>query len=318
MTTISIRGVLEFPGGCLEELPRLARHDLDVFRPEPQRCSAAIHGGVADSDHEHVLADGIDVLEGDGLQPVDADVDVFGVIASGQLEFLAAGRSAAHENGVEALVQEVFHALDAVVEPDIDADVEDVADLFVQHGRGQAKGRDVVAHQASRHGLCFEYRALVPQRHQVVADRQRSGSRPDQGDFLAVLLLGCDRQAVGDVAAVIGGNAFQATNGHRLLVEPPAPAGRLARAVADAAENAGKHVAFAVDHVGIVEATLGDQANVFGDVGMGRAAPLAVHDLVEIIRIRSICALHRNRPDPVPPAKRRVRARITVLKPPRI
>src|ERR1051326_8127293 len=76
--------IFELPRRCLEELPRSASHHLDVLTAEPPRGAAAIHGGVSDADDQYALADGIDMAEGDGLKPVDADVNVVG-------RFLTAG-----------------------------------------------------------------------------------------------------------------------------------------------------------------------------------------------------------------------------------
>ena len=87
--------------------------------------------------------------------------------------------------------------------------------------------------------------------------------------------------------------AFIGLTGDRFFVQPPAPAGRLAGPVADATEDAGKHVALAVDHVRIVEAALRDQADVFGNVGMRGTAPLAIDYLVKIIRVRRVGPFHR-------------------------
>ena len=71
-------GVFELPGRSLEELARLARHDLHVLGAEAQRRAAAVHGRVAHADDEHLLADGLDVLERHRLEPGDADVHVGG------------------------------------------------------------------------------------------------------------------------------------------------------------------------------------------------------------------------------------------------
>jgi hypothetical protein len=54
-----------------------------------------------------------------------------------------------------------------------------------------------------------------------------------------------------DVVLEVGGDALEAADGHRFLVHPAAPAGRLAGAVADAAENARKDIRPPVDHVGV-------------------------------------------------------------------
>ena len=94
------------------------------------------------------------------------------------------------------------------------------------------------------------------------------------------------------LAAVVRRHPLQSADGDRLFVHAAAPAGGLAGTVAHAAEDSRKHVAGPVDHVCIVEAALRDQSDVLGDVGMGGTAPLAIHNLVEVIRIRSVGALH--------------------------
>src|SRR5476649_2791510 len=93
-------GVLEFPLGGLEELARLARHDLHLPRAETQRTAAAVHRGIADADDQDPLADPFDVAESDGLQPGYSDVYVIGVVTAGQFQFLALGSARTHENGV--------------------------------------------------------------------------------------------------------------------------------------------------------------------------------------------------------------------------
>src|SRR4029077_11267321 len=99
-------------------------------------------------------------------------------------------------------------------------------------------------------------------------------------------------QAPADVVLEVGGNAFQSTDGDRLVLHTHAPGGGLARSVAGAAENPGKHVGFAVDHVGVAVAASGDQPDVFGDGRVRRTRPLAVHDLVEVVRRRNVGRFH--------------------------
>ena len=64
-----------------------------------------------------------------------------------------------------------------------------------------------------------------------------------------------------------------------------AAAGRLAGTVAGAPENAGENVRFAIEHVGVGVSALRDQADVFGDVGVGGTSPLAIHDFMVVVRI---------------------------------
>jgi hypothetical protein len=92
---------------------------------------------------------------------------------------------------------------------------------------------------------------------------------------------------------MIGGDALQAADRNRLRFDAPATARRLARSVADAAENAGKDIGLTVDQVGLRELSLRDEPNVFGNVGVGRAGPLAVDYAMIIIRISGIGRFHR-------------------------
>jgi hypothetical protein len=91
---------------------------------------------------------------------------------------------------------------------------------------------------------------------------------------------------------MIGGDALQAADRDRLGFDAAAAARRLARAITDAAENAGKNVRLTVDQVGLRELTLRYQPIVFGNVGMGRAGPLAVDYAIILIRISSIGRFH--------------------------
>jgi hypothetical protein len=60
----------------------------------------------------------------------------------------------------------------------------------------------------------------------------------------------------------------------------------------DAAEDTREDVVFLIDPVGPVMVTTGDEADVLGDVRVGGTAPLAIDDLVEVIRVRSVGSLH--------------------------
>ena len=81
--------------------------------------------------------------------------------------------------------------------------------------------------------------AVVAERREVARDRERGRAGADQRDALAVLRArrACG-SAVADVVLVVGGDALQAADRDRLLLDAAAPAGRLARPVAGAPEDA--------------------------------------------------------------------------------
>ena len=54
----------------------------------------------------------------------------------------------------------------------------------------------------------------------------------------------------------------------------------------------GKHVGLPIDHVGVAVAAGGDQPDVFRNRRVGRTGPLAIHDLVEVVRRRNVGGFH--------------------------
>ena len=79
----------------------------------------------------------------------------------------------------------------------------------------------------------------------------------------------------------------------RLRFDAATPAGGLARPVADSTQNAGENVRSTVDQVGGRELPLRNQADIFGNVRVSGARPLAIDDAMIIVRICSIGWLHR-------------------------
>ena len=104
------------------------------------------------------------------------------------------------------------------------------------------------------------------------------------------------RGALGSSAVMssrlIRGDALQSADGDRLFLDSAAAAGGFAGPVADSAQNAREDVGFSIHHVGFGELALGDQPDVFGNVGVRRTGPLAIYNPMEIIRFRSIGRLH--------------------------
>ena len=121
-------------GDALKYFRRSARDDLHVGTAEAARRAAAVHRRVADADDQHALADLLDVAEVRRREPLDADMYVRrGLGAPGEIQILPVRRAAADEHRVESLREQVAHARDGRVVPDVDAHVEDVADLLVEH-----------------------------------------------------------------------------------------------------------------------------------------------------------------------------------------
>ena len=180
---------------------------------------------------------------------------------------------------------------------ELDAEIEDVADLLVDHDFRQPELGNLRAHHAAGAIVAVEHDAVVAERREIARDGERRRSGADERDALAVLLRRGSRQPGADVFLVVGGDALQPADRDRLrldllgisaLLDATATAGGLAGTVAGAAENAGKDVGFPVDEVGVAEAARRDQSDVFGNGGMGRTRPLTVDDFVEIVGVRDI------------------------------
>ena len=280
-----------------------ANDDLDAFAAQPARAPAAIHRGVAAAQHDDALADPRDVPERDAREPVEPDMDVRRrFAAAGDVEIAAARRAAADEHRVPALGEQCLEAVDALAGAKLDAEVEHIADFLVDDRLGQAEARNLAADHSAGARVAVEQHAFIAERRKIASDRQRRGAGADEGDALAIALRGARRQPVADVFLVVGGDAFQPADRHRLglrllvaaLLHAAAAARGLAGAVAGAAEDAREDVGLPVDEVGVAVAACRDQADVLGDRRVGRTRPLAIDDLVEVIGLSDIRRLQTN------------------------
>src|SRR5438270_7302267 len=299
-----VHRVLFFPDRGLHLLEARAHDDRDFLAAEAARGAAAIHCRVAAAEHDDAAADLVDMAERDGGQPVDADMDVGGgFLPAGDLELAAARRARADKDRVPALGEQRLQAADELTVAGLDPKIDDAVDLLVGHRFGQAEARDLCSHHAAALGVAVEHDAVIAERREVARDGQRGRSGADQGDALAVLLLRDGRQIRGDITLIVGGNALQAADRHRLCLDPATAAGRFAGPVAGAPEDAGKDVRLPIDRPGLGIALLGDEADVFRDRRVRRARPLAIDDFMEIVRISDIGGLQY-----ASPAERRTRS----------
>ena len=235
------------------------------------------------------------MLESDRFEPGDADVDIGGTfLPAGQVQFFALWRARSDEDGIEALFfEELAHRLDAMAKAQVHAHINDDSDLLVDHRPGQAERGDVGAHQPTGDGELLEDRDLVAERHQVVGDGERGAARADASDLLAVLLRRDGRQLVAELVLVVGCDTLQAADGDRFFLDTAAATSRLTGPIADPPEDAREDVRASVDEVGVGETPLGDQPDVLRHIGVGRTCPLAIHDLMEIVGMRSIRYRHQ-------------------------
>src|SRR5216683_4718941 len=295
--------VFLLPGRRLHLLEAGADDDLDVLAAQTTGGAAAIHGGVAAAQHDHALADLADMAERDRRQPVEADMDVGrSFLAARHVEIATTRGAGADEDRVVAFGQHGFHRVDLLVaELDV-ADIGDVAHFLVDHRLRETKVRDLGADEAAELGILVVDDDFVTEHGEIARHGERRGAAADAGDALAVLLRRLGHAGLDALVVLeVGGDALQATDRDRfllavhqgLVLDAAAPAGRLAGAVAGAPEDSREDVGLPVDHVGVGVPPVGDQPDIFGDRGVGGAGPLAVDDLVEVVRILDIGRLQQ-------------------------
>src|SRR5580658_941436 len=174
----------------------------------------------------------------------------------------------------------------------MNANVQDHADLFVEHALRQAERWNIAAHEPAGHAILLEDRHVIAERRQIIADGQRGRTGTDAGNALAVL----DRRRLGqqplEVAFEVGRDALETADGYRLVLDATAATRRFTWPVAYATENAREYVRFPIQHIGVGVSTLRDQSYVFWNVRMRRAGPLTIHHAMEVVRIRRVGRFH--------------------------
>ena len=138
---------------------------------------------------------------------------------------------------------------------------------------------------------------MIAERKKIPRDGERGRAGADEGDALAVLLCRGHGKAAANIVLVVGRHALQAADRDRLrrfaaFLDAHAPAGRFARAVAGASQDAGKHVGLPINHIGVAVPPSRDEADIFGHRRMGRTRPLAIDDLMEIVWVFDIGRAH--------------------------
>ena len=289
---ILVDGVFLLPGRRLHLLEAGTHDHLDVLAAEAARGAAAIHRGIAAAEHDHALADLLDMAERHAGEPVDADMDIGGgFLAAGNLELAAARRAGADKDRVVVLGQQLLQAFDAMPAFELDTEIEDVIGFLVDHRIRQPEFRNLRAHHSARLRIGIEHRAVIAERREIARHRERGRTAADDGNALAVLRRRL-RHAVLDVVLEVGGDALQPADRDRCFLDTAAAACRLARTIAGASQNSGKHVRSPIDHVGVAIAAFSDQADVFWNRRMCGTRPLAIDDFMKVIGRRDIGRFH--------------------------
>ena len=252
------------------------------------------------------------MLKGYGRKPIDADVDGFlAFLPARQIKIGAAWCTGADKHCVVGLSEDLGEAVDVATEVRLDTHIEDIIHFLVEHFWRQPEARDLAAHEAATEGLVVVEVHLVTQRREIPCDGQGCGARTDQRDALAVLNSRNLRQAMIDGLFLVCSNTLEAADGDRVFLYASASACRFTRSVAGSPQHTGKHIGFPVNHVGVAITLDGDESDVLGYGSMCGTTVLAVHDLMEILRITDISRFHR-RQFPHCPRQRVIRCLIFV------
>src|ERR1035437_4465381 len=140
------------------------------------------------SHHQHPAGDVDPALEAELLEEVDAGQHPRGVLVL-YAHLGAVPRPQPQEDGVVAALLQAGHrevAPELDVGGELDAEIEDLVDLQVEHVLGQAVLGDAVAQHAPRLGLGLEHRNFEAAQGEVVGAGQPRRARPHHRHLLAV------------------------------------------------------------------------------------------------------------------------------------
>ena len=212
---------------------------------QAQRGARAVDGGVPAAHHQHPAVDVDLALEAELLEELDAGEHPRGVFVRDAHPGAVPGPDS-QEDGVVAALLEAGHrevAPELDVGGELDAEIEDLVDLEVEHVLGQTVLGDAVAQHAPRLGLGLEHRDLVAAEGEVVGAGQPRRARPDDRHLLAVRRGHARTPGVLVAQVEVGEVALDVVDADR-LVEQGAPAALdLAGPGADAPAHRGQGVA---------------------------------------------------------------------------
>ncbi len=163
-----VLGVFLLPGRGFHFFKTAAHNDLDVGSAQAPRRAAAVHRGIAATQHNDARRDFGDVAERHRCQPVNADVNVrTGLFAPRDIELAPAWRAAADKHRVKALLEQARHGIHTLRTDKIDAQIQHVAGFFINHRLRQPKAWNLGADKAARLGFAVKHGHVVTQRRQV-------------------------------------------------------------------------------------------------------------------------------------------------------
>ena len=147
--------------------------DAHILAAEPHGRAAAIHCRVAAANDDDALADFFGVLERDGGEPVDTDMDIpGGFLPARDIQILAARRAGSDKHRIEVFIENSLEARHLMAKTGFHTHVEDDAYFFIDHLLRQPEGRDIGAHKPTAALVLLEQDASVAQGHEIARDRE--------------------------------------------------------------------------------------------------------------------------------------------------
>ena len=265
--------------------------------PDSQRHARAVDGHVAAADDQHALAlDAGVVLPVAGLEELQRADDALGVGAGNRDD--AALLQAGGDQHRVVLADEVVdrHVVaDRGVEPQVHAHADEVVDLLLDDVARQPVRRHAREQRAAGVMVLLVHRDAVAEPHQVVGRGQTARPAADDRDGLLARLRQRLHALLANLGVALVGDAVQRTDRDRLVVVV-ALARRLARVVADAAENPGHDVAVAHELVGLGDTVLGQVVGLAARVDVRRAVADARRQAIgRVQRLDERVVLRRSR-----------------------
>ena len=247
-----------FTGGGLG--PRAAVVNVHLAAAQAHGSAGHVHGHVTRANHDHPLAQFRRIAQAHVAQEAGVDDHAIQIGAGdGQADALVGTHG--DEHGVVALLEEIVQVLHGMVQPQVHAQVHDVGDLPLDDLRGQAVLGHAHPQHAAGHRQRLEDRHRIAQPDQVLRCRQATRPRANDGHLPVVLDLARLRHHAGLRVHLVGDEALEGADVHR-LVHQGAVAGIFAAVVADAPADAGEGIVLFDHPHGIVVAPLADQGNV--------------------------------------------------------
>ena len=174
--------------------------------------------------------------------PQDLGIDQnFGQVRPGDGKFSTFVGAHRDENGFEPLFHDLIQVGNGGVEPEIDAEVDDLPHLPIHNHRGEAVIGDSHPEHSPGQGESFENGNRISQLTQIPGRGETARPRSDDGNFLLEFVRDGIRGDVGLGVDLVGYEPLQGGNRDR-LVDQVSIAGFFATVVADPPADPGERV----------------------------------------------------------------------------